>query len=287
MKHAKHAEGPLILRTESGTLDLGRPRVMGILNLTPDSFYTPSRYLEEAEYMMAAEKILNEGADIIDIGAVSTRPGSSGISEKDELIRLLPALTKIRKAFPGVFISVDTYRSEVARQAVSNGADIVNDISGGTMDKNMILTIARLHVPYILMHMQGTPKNMQVNPVYKNVVYAISEFFREQLSALEKVEMNAPVILDPGFGFGKTVDHNFEILAGLKSFKSFGKPVLAGISRKSMVNKVLKILPEEALNGTTALNMLALNNGADILRVHDVKEAKEAVKLFEYYKKQL
>lgn len=258
---------------------LDEPLVMGILNATPDSFYEKSRFSSEKQLLLQVEKMLSEGADIIDAGGYSTRPGAKNISEKEELQRLIPAIKIILKKFPRIIISADTFRSEVAKAAVENGASIINDISGGTSDKKMFETVAKLGVPYILMHIQGTPQTMQNNPQYKNVTKEILFFFAEKTKQLKELGVK-DIILDPGFGFGKTLEHNYEILKNLNDFKIFELPILAGFSRKSMINKVLHTKPENALNGTTVLNTMALMKGAKILRVHDVKEAKEAVKIW-------
>src|SRR6185436_411462 len=240
---------------------------------------------EEKSIARQVKKMLDEGAAIIDIGAVSTRPGAKEVSEKEELKRLMPVLENLVKKFPGVIFSVDTYRSGVARKAVESGAAIINDISGGNFDKKMFETVGELKVPYILMHIRGTPTTMQQNPVYKNVVKELIIYFSEKIVQLKDHRVN-DIIIDPGFGFGKTLEHNFEILRKLSLFKMLDCPLLAGMSRKSMINKVLKTSPENALNGTTVLNTIALMNGANILRVHDVKPAKEAIELFKFYAKQ-
>ncbi|MFN4234592.1 MAG: dihydropteroate synthase [Bacteroidia bacterium] len=256
--------------------------VMGIINLTPDSFYDKSRKISESEALKQAEKMLAEGADILDLGAVSTRPGSEEISEEEELKRLLPILKSIRKTFPESIISVDTWRASVAKIAIDNGANIINDISGGTMDKNMFETIAQLKVPYILMHIQGTPQTMQQNPEYNDVVNEVIDFLAKRVQALRLMGA-ADIIVDPGFGFGKTLEHNYTLLKRLEIYKILDCPILVGISRKSMITKFLNISTDEALNGTTVLNTIALMKGAKILRVHDVKEAVEAVKLVDRY----
>ncbi len=253
---------------------------MGILNVTPDSFYDGGRYDTEKEWLKQAEKMLGEGADIIDIGVVSTRPGTKEYSAKEEMEKLLPVLKSVKKKFPGIIISVDTYRSGVAEASADNGADMINDISGGTLDEKMFEIIAKLNLPYILMHIQGSPENMQKNPVYDDVVREIITFFSSQLNKLKKFGIN-DVIIDPGFGFGKTLDHNYTILGKLEMFRIFELPLLVGVSRKSMINKLLNISPDEALNGTTALNTIALLKGASILRVHDVKEAVQCVRIVE------
>ncbi|MCB2218887.1 MAG: dihydropteroate synthase [Bacteroidetes bacterium] len=257
---------------------------MGILNITPDSFYDGGKFTSEKQILEATEQMLLDGAGLIDIGAVSTRPGASKVSEKEESDRLIPVLQLISRHFPEAILSVDTYRSEIAKEAIAAGGHMINDISGGDMDPNMFKTIAKLGVPYILMHMQGTPENMQNNPQYDDIIEDILGFFNTQLNKLAHLGVHNNIILDPGFGFGKTVDHNFQILKSLKRFTETGFPVLTGISRKSMINRILKTKPENALNGTTALHVIALLNGASILRVHDVKEALQAIELVEYYK---
>ncbi|MCL4162540.1 UNVERIFIED_CONTAM: hypothetical protein GTU68_028801 [Idotea baltica] len=264
-----------------GTLiDLTSPKVMGILNITPDSFYDGGKYKDEITILKQVEKMLFEGATFIDVGAYSSRPGAKHISEEEELQRIVPVIDLLMKNFPEIIISVDTFRSKIAQETINSGAAIINDISGGTMDANMFETVAKLQVPYILMHMLGTPQNMQKNPVYKDVVEDIISFFAEQIFKLHQLKLN-DVIIDVGFGFGKTINHNFEILKNLSLFKSLDSPILAGVSRKSMLYKTLDISAQEALNATTSANTIALLNGANILRVHDVKEAVEAVKIVE------
>ncbi len=266
------------------TINFQKPLVMGILNLTPDSFYDGGLYSGEKDILSKVEQMLGEGADIIDIGAVSTRPEANDVSLEDETKRLIPAIRKISQEFPDAILSIDTYRSVVAKQAIVAGAHIINDISGGVFDPEMFTTIAQLKVPYILMHIKGTPKNMQQNPQYSDVVKEIAMFLKQQLFKLKELGVTENIILDPGFGFGKSLEDNYSLLRDLSSFKDFGCPLLVGISRKSMINKVLGAKPSEALNGTTVIHTLALLNGASILRVHDVKEAVEAVKLMEVYK---
>ena len=262
-----------------GTLiDLALPKVMGILNITPDSFFDGGKYKNESDFLSQTEKMLLEGATFIDVGAYSSRPGAKHISEEEELQRIVPVINLLVKNFPEIIISVDTFRSKVAKETIQTGAAIINDISGGKMDDNMFSTVANLQVPYILMHMLGTPQNMQKNPVYENVTKEIISFFAAQIHKLHQLKLN-DVIIDVGFGFGKTIDHNFEILKNLSLFKSLDAPILAGISRKSMLYKTLDISAQEALNATTSANTIALLNGANILRVHDVKEAVEAVKI--------
>ena len=262
-----------------GTLiDLALPKVMGILNITPDSFFDGGKYKNESDFLSQTEKMLLEGATFIDVGAYSSRPGAKHISEEEELQRIVPVINLLVKNFPEIIISVDTFRSKVAKETIQTGAAIINDISGGKMDDNMFSTVANLQVPYILMHMLGTPQDMQKNPVYENVTKEIISFFAAQIHKLHQLKLN-DIIIDVGFGFGKTIDHNFEILKNLSLFKSLDAPILAGISRKSMLYKTLDISAQEALNATTSANTIALLNGANILRVHDVKEAVEAVKI--------
>ncbi len=261
-------------------IDFTTPIVMGIINLTPDSFYDGGKMEDKQILLAIVEKMINDGVRILDIGAVSTRPGASFISTKIELGRLLPAVQAIRNSFPKIPISIDTFRSWVAVRVIDEiGPIIVNDISGGSLDSKMFETIGKMRVPYILSHIQGTPKDMQENPQYDDIIKEISTYFGEKIKRLTKFGV-LDIIIDPGFGFGKTKEHNYELLNGLDSFKVFQLPVMAGISRKSMIWKALENTPEEALNGTTVANTLALMGGADILRVHDVKEAVETVKVF-------
>jgi len=259
------------------------PVVMGILNISTDSFYDGGKYNSEKKILLQVEKMITEGATIIDIGAVSTRPGAKEISEEQELDSLLRVQNSILENFPNLILSVDTYRSQIAKIAIENGAHMINDISGGTFDKKMLEVIAEYQVPYVMMHIQGTPKNMQQNPQYINVVNEIKLFFQQQIAKLKQLGVTSNIILDPGFGFGKTLEHNYILLHHLKSFKELNCPLMAGISRKSMINKVLNTNPQNALNGTTILNTIALLNGANILRVHDVKAAAEAIRLVEFY----
>ncbi len=259
-------------------LNLSTPLIMGILNLTPDSFSDGGKFQTIDAQLNHAEQMILEGASIIDIGAVSTRPDASVVSEEIERERLLPSLKAIRKEFPTTVISVDTFRPMVARAAIADGADIINDVYGGRFEEGMFATIASLNVPYILMHMKGTPETMQQNPGYTDIVAEITYFFEQQLIRCRDKGMRQ-VMIDPGFGFGKTVEHNFALLSRLEEFKSMGVPVVVGLSRKSMITRVLKINSDEAKNGTTVLNTIALIKGADILRVHDVKEAVEAIRL--------
>lgn len=255
---------------------------MGILNINKDSFYPGSRYENPTEISDIAKKMIIDGATILDIGGQSTRPGSRQISADAELERVLPVIAAIRNAYPDIFISIDTYYSKVAKEAIAAGADIINDISAGSIDENMIDTVAALKVPYILMHMKGMPANMQQQPQYGNVTREVLDFFIQKIAFLQKKGIS-DIIVDPGFGFGKTVAHNFTLLKNLHVFEMLDCPLLLGISRKSTIYKTLGTDAEKALNGTTVLNTIGLLNGANILRVHDVKEAMEAIKLVTCY----
>ncbi|UKT64147.1 dihydropteroate synthase [Pedobacter mucosus] len=259
-------------------IDLSSPKVMGILNITPDSFYSNSRTKSVNDALTKTEQYLKEGATFIDVGGYSSRPGAKNIAAEEELSRLVPIIKSLINAFPEVIISVDTFRARVAEECVYVGASIINDISAGDMDELMFKTIAKLKVPYIMMHMQGTPQNMQQNPNYKNVLLDVIDYFSNKVSELTALKIH-DVIIDPGFGFGKTIEHNYELLNQLEAFKIFKLPILAGVSRKGMIHKVLESKAEEALNGTSVLNTIALQKGAGILRVHDVKEAMECIKL--------
>ena len=260
-------------------VSLDEPQVMGILNVTPDSFFATSRCRSEEEIRQRVCQIRQEGATMVDIGAYSSRPGAEDVSKDEELRRLLPAIDIVREEWPEAIISVDTFRAEVARRAVEAGADIVNDISGGEMDSEMFSAVADMHVPYILMHMQGTPRDMQKAPHYDNLMCEVFRSLGERVELLHEMGV-ADVILDPGFGFGKTMEQNYEMMARLGEFRLLECPILVGVSRKSMVYRLLDTTPEDSLNGTTVLNTIALMNGASILRVHDVKEAVEAVKIY-------
>ncbi|MCA1744278.1 MAG: dihydropteroate synthase [Bacteroidales bacterium] len=265
-------------------IDLRIPKVMGIINVTPDSFFGGSRFNSDAALLSRVEEILNEGGEMVDIGAYSTRPGAASVSTEEELKRLMPALVAIRKSFPEVVISVDTFRSEIARKVVLEGeADMINDISGGEMDEAMFDAVTALNVPYILMHIQGTPQSMQNAPQYGDVVAEVSLWLAQKVDALRERGVK-DVIIDPGFGFGKTLDHNYKLLNKLEELALFQLPLLVGVSRKSMIYNHLETDARQALNGTTVLNTVALNKGASILRVHDVKEAVECVKLVEKLK---
>lgn len=277
-------EKPQYINVRGKLLDLEIPKVMGILNVTPDSFYKGSRYSTEEEILSAARGMLNDGADIIDVGGYSSRPGAKDISPGEEGGRVLKAIKLISRELPEAIISVDTFRADIAREAVIEcGAHIVNDISGGDADSKMFSIVENLNVPYIMMHMKGNPGTMQNNPVYEDIVADILKWFGERIFKLKSGGLK-DIIIDPGFGFGKTIDHNFELLGRLGDFSIAGLPVLVGVSRKSMIWKTLNTSSDKALNGTTALNAIALFNGADILRVHDVKEAVETVQLIKKIK---
>jgi len=280
LKQAVLNNKPYYINTGGLLIDLACPRVMGIINITPDSFYAGSRLITENEIIARAVKMREEGADILDVGGYSTRPGSHAVSEEEERRRVISAIKLIRQELPDSIISVDTFRAEIAREAVlESGASIINDVSGGEADPLMFPLVEELNVPYILMHMQGTPATMQDDPQYDDVVADILRWFGARIARLKSAGVK-DIIIDPGFGFGKTRQHNFEMLSRLNEFSVAGLPLMAGLSRKSMIWKTLGVTASEALNGTTALNMIALCKGADILRVHDVKEAVETVKLF-------
>ena len=270
------------LNTGGKLLDLSRPKVMGIINLTPDSFFAGSRKPEMADAVFMAEKMLNEGAAFLDLGAYSSRPGAANISPQEETDRLLPVVEVIAKQFPEAVLSVDTFRASVAEAAVKAGAQIINDISGGDLDAEMFATVARLQVPYILMHTKGTPQNMTAKAQYNNVFTEVFDDLSAKVYRLKQLNIH-DVILDPGFGFAKTKEQSFELLRKMQGFERLNLPVLVGISRKGMIYKTLNSTAEKALNGTTVLNTMALLNGANILRVHDVKEAVEALRLVEAY----
>ncbi len=256
-----------------------KPKVMGILNLTPDSFFEGSRVpTDKKSVLVEAEKKIKEGADFLDLGGYSTRPGAADISIEEEIARVIPAISEIKLNFPDTLISVDTFRSQVAKAAVEAGAELVNDISAGNLDTEMLPLVAKLGVPYIAMHLKGSPQTMQQETTYSDLVPEVLAYFGDKIEQFRKFGIK-DVIIDPGFGFAKTREQNFELLRNLSSLKRLGLPVLVGVSRKSMIYKTLEISANEALNGTTALNMFALLQGADILRVHDVKEAKETIEL--------
>jgi dihydropteroate synthase len=265
-------------------LNLDEPVVMGIINATPDSFYEGHLKLNTDEIVSLAGKMIQDGAAILDIGGLSTRPGSQPVSIQEETDRAVPVIEAIHNIYPEIILSIDTYNSQVAKTAVNAGASMINDISGGNLDAAMLQTVSELGVPYICMHMQGTPATMQKTPFYENVVKEVLDFFIAKIDTCNKAGIK-DVIIDPGFGFGKTIEHNFQLLKELSVLAITGKPILAGLSRKGTIYKTLGTTAAEALNGTTVLNTMALLNGASILRVHDVKEAVEAVKLFNAYKK--
>lgn len=270
------------LNCKGRLLVIDKPVVMGIINATPDSFYSDSRQQNANAILKKAEQMLKEGATILDIGGQSTRPGSEKQTVEEEMKRVIAPIEAIQANFPEAFISIDTYYSLVAKEAVAAGALIVNDISAGSMDAEMISTVASLNVPYVLMHMEGTPQTMQQEPVYENVTREILDFFIQKTVEFKKSGIK-DIIIDPGFGFGKTIQHNFELLRNLSVFKMLNSPILLGISRKSFIYKTLNVSVEDSLNGTTALHSAGLLNGATILRVHDVKEAVETIQLISAY----
>lgn len=267
-----------IIKQKGNSIDFSTPIVMGILNLTSDSFYDGGKYLTEENIIKQCIKIEKLGAKIIDIGACSSRPGSKPVSQQEELKRLIPAIKLVRKYTKNLLISVDTFRSEVAIACVENGADMINDISAGENDKNMFNTIIKLNIPYIMMHMKGNPLTMQNKPNYNNVMSELKEFFNTKIKNLNNKGFNK-IIIDPGFGFGKTIDNNYTILKNLIQFKEFNLPILIGASRKSMIYNILNKKAETSLNGTSIINTIGLLNGANILRVHDVEEAMECIKI--------
>ena len=275
----------MILNIRGNLIEFNRPAVMGIVNVTPDSFFAGSRVPADSVTARVSE-MMAQGADIIDLGGYSSRPGADTVTAEEELARLVPAIAAIRERFPDIPVSVDTFRADVARECIAQGADIINDIGGGDLDPEMFGTIADLRVPYILMHMRGTPATMQSLTDYDDVVADVLRDLAFKTDRLHQLGVN-DVIIDPGFGFAKTVDQNYRLLAALGMFREIGCPVLAGVSRKTMIWKELGIHPDEALNGTTAINMIALMNGADILRVHDVRECPETVRLFCAYQRNI
>jgi len=272
-----------IVKDKTNYIDFSTPVVMGILNITTDSFFDGGKFLTKENIIKQAQKIEKEGAKIIDIGASSSRPGSTPVSEKIELERLLPAIKLIQKNTRNLKISIDTFRAKVAEECIKNGAHIINDISAGEKDLKMFETIINLNVPYIMMHMQGDSKNMQVNPKYEDVNSDIISFFEQKVKYLNTKGFKK-IIIDPGFGFGKTIEHNYEILKNLKRFRELNLPILAGLSRKSMIYNLLETSAEKALNGTSIANTISLLNGAKILRVHDVKQAVECIRIYNMIK---
>jgi dihydropteroate synthase len=281
IQKSRMTDKPRYINTGGRLLDLEIPRVMGILNITPDSFYKGSRYNSDEEILKAAVRMTEEGADIIDVGGYSSRPGAEDVMKEEEGRRVLNAISLITRELPEAIVSVDTFRADIAQEAITEcGAHIINDISGGDADSDMFNVVEKLNVPYIMMHMQGNPSTMQLNPVYDDIVSDILKWFGVRINRLHSSGVK-DIIIDPGFGFGKTTVHNFELLKRLGDFAVAGLPLMVGISRKSMIWKTLGITADESLNGTTTLNVVALLNGADILRVHDVKEAVQAVRLIE------
>ena len=273
----------MILNINGGVFDLSSPKIMGVLNVTPDSFYDGGVFSNEKKILAQVEKMILDGADIIDIGGFSSKPGAKTISLKEEEKRVIPIIKLINKTFNKIIISVDTFRSEIAEKSLNEGASIINDISGGDLDKNIYQISYKYKAPYIMMHMNGVPSNMQNNPKYENINHDIIKDFTSKIDSAEKKGV-CDIIIDPGFGFGKTIQHNYQILNNLKLYTVLKKPILVGISRKSMIYKLLKTDPSKALNGTTSLNTIALINWSNILRVHDVKEAKEVIKLYSFLK---
>ena len=278
MKSEKNNKN-LSLNCKGQLIDLSTPKVMGILNITPDSFYDGGQFKDSKSILVQTEKLISEGATFVDVGAYSSRPGANFVSENEELHRIIPVVELILKHFPKTLISIDSFRANVIRECVNAGAVISNDISAGHLDDQMMKTIGELGIPYIMMHMRGTPQTMQNFTHYDHLITEIFSYFSEQVQ-LAKQHKIMDVVIDPGFGFAKTLSQNYELLGKLEFFQNLNCPILCGVSRKSMIYKTLNCLPKEALNGTTALNMVALMNGTNILRVHDVKEALECVKLF-------
>ncbi len=266
------------LNSKGKLIDLSRPAVMAILNLTPDSFYKDSRITNIDEALKRTADFLQAGAKFIDLGAYSSRPGATHISEEEELSRLIPIVEALSREFPEALLSIDTFRAKIAEIAINAGAHLINDISAGNLDEKMFDTIAKLNVPYIMMHMKGNPQTMQENPAYKNIASEVHSYFEDKISQLKQKDVT-DIIIDPGFGFAKSIDHNYELLQKMEGLYDFGLPILVGFSRKSMITKVLQNKADEALNGTTVLNTIALMKGASIIRVHDVKEAVECIEL--------
>lgn len=284
MNHSASLHPPdrIVIQSQGRLLDLTDGVIMGILNVTPDSFYDGGKFTEESIIIERVATMVADGASIIDIGGMSSRPGSRPVPEEEERKRVIPVIKTIRKHFPDIFISIDTWRSQIANESLDEGADIINDISAGNIDPEIIKLAGRRKAPYILMHMQGDPSTMQQAPTYKDILYETGSFFARKTAELTAAGCT-DIILDPGFGFGKTAAHNYQLLKNTGFFKTFGRPLLHGFSRKSMVNKILGTKPDEALNGTTVLNTIALLSGVQILRVHDVKEAMEALKITRFY----
>ena len=282
----KNLNTPITIECKSKLLDLSTPKIMGILNLTNDSFYDGGKYNSINKALLKTEKMLDDGAEIIDIGAYSSRPNAKHVSLEEEWQRMEKTLQIINKNFPNILISVDTFRSEIARRCIDNGADIINDISAGNLDNKMFDVVSELNVPYIMMHMKGTPQNMQKNPSYECIEKEVSEYFFSKIKYLKNKGFNK-IIIDPGFGFGKTIEHNYKLLNNIEKLHFLKLPIMIGLSRKSMVYKVLETDQKNALNGTTVLHALCLSKGVSILRVHDVKEAVECIKLINFAKNHL
>jgi len=268
----------MTIKLKESLLDLSSPMIMGILNVTPDSFYDGGFYDNQKKVLNQVEKMINDGASIIDIGGYSSRPGADNISPEVELARVLPIVKLIKERFSKILISIDTFRSEVAKESVENGADIINDISGGSLDSKMFETVAKLNVPYIIMHMRGNPSNMMDKTDYENIIEEMENYFSKKIELAKSFGIN-DIIIDPGFGFAKTTKQNFDILKNLTSLKKLDKPLLVGVSRKSMIYKTLNLSPIDSLNGSTVLHTISLLKGANIIRVHDVKEANECIRL--------
>ena len=279
---------PKNMKIKNNSIDFSTstPIIMGILNISSDSFYDGGKYSDDNKIIIQTQKMLDEGADIIDIGGQSSKPGAKQIDAKKELSIVLPVIKLLKSRFPGIIISIDTFWSEVAKKCVEEGADIINDISAGEIDKNMFNVVRELQVPYIMMHMQGEPENMQNKPQYKDIIKEIKYFFEQKISEL-KHKGFSKIIIDPGLGFGKSITHNYKLINNITSFKELELPILIGASRKSLIYNVLDIEAKYALNGTTIINTLALINGANILRVHDVKEAMECIKIIKFAKNNL
>ena len=266
------------INCQQNLIDLSSPKVMGILNITPDSFYDGGKFKNDVKILQHVEKMLDEGATFIDVGGYSSRPNAVHISEEEELIRVLPVVELLLKKIPTILISIDTFRSNIAAKCINVGACMINDISAGTMDDEMFITVSKLQVPYIIMHMKGTPQTMQQSPTYNDIVHELIYYFSKKINDLRALNVN-DIIVDVGFGFGKNIEQNYELLRNLELFTNLEVPILTGISRKSMLYKLLHTSPDKALNATTAANTIALLNGTNILRVHDVKEAMEAIKI--------
>ena len=272
------------LKCKGNLIDLSTPKIMSIINTTPDSFYDGGKNVTLSKILKKIESDLSKGASIFDIGGYSSKPNAKFVTESEELKRTIKNIEEIIKRFPNINISIDTFRGKVAENAINAGAGIINDISAFNLDDKMLDTLEKYQPSYILMHMKGTPQTMQQNPVYKNIIEEVLTFLKNKISILEKISIGN-IIIDPGFGFGKTVEHNYKLINNIGKFKSLRRPILIGVSRKSMINKVLKIKPIDSINGTTALNMYALVNGANILRVHDVEQAMQCIKIYQEIEK--